>query len=123
MSLEGLQERLTALQETTSQLRDLIERLANLKFQPGSVPLGTDEEGSPSGELSAEIGQILRGGLEEQELLREEARFARPEGHDKARLTEGVERLGGELVRYASFLSCCPPPGWCAELVMGTDGC
>ncbi|GJN68420.1 hypothetical protein PLICBS_002463 [Purpureocillium lilacinum] len=100
MSLEGLQERLTALQETTSQLRDLIERLANLKFQPGSVPLGTDEEGSPSGELSAEIGQILRGGLEEQELLREEARFARPEGHDKARLTEGVERLGGELVSY-----------------------
>ncbi|UNI14846.1 Protein transport protein sec20 [Purpureocillium takamizusanense] len=97
MSLERLQERLTALQETTSQLRDLIDRLAGLKFQPGSVPLGTDEEDSPSGELSAEIGQILRGGLEEQELLREEARFARPDGHDKTRLTEGVERLGGEL--------------------------
>ncbi|KAJ6446044.1 Sec20 domain-containingprotein [Purpureocillium lavendulum] len=100
MSLEGLQERLTALQETTSQLRDLIDRLANLKYQPGAVPLGTNEEDSPSGELSAEIGQLLRGGLEEQELLREEAKFARPEGHDKLRLTEGVERLGGELASY-----------------------
>ncbi|KND95098.1 hypothetical protein TOPH_00136 [Tolypocladium ophioglossoides CBS 100239] len=97
MSLEGLQERLTALQETTTQLRDLIDRLANLEFQPGAVPLGTEEESSVSGELSAEIGQILRSGLEEQELLREEVRYVRPEGHDKARLQDGVDRLGGEL--------------------------
>lgn len=99
MSLEGLQERLTALQETTTQLRDLIDRLANLKFQPGAVPLGTDEESSVSGELSAEIGQILRSGLEEQELLREEVRYLRPEGHDKARLQDGVDRVGGDLAR------------------------
>ncbi|KAM4055153.1 sec20 domain-containing protein [Hirsutella rhossiliensis] len=100
MSLQGLQERLTALQETTTQLRDLIDRLSNLKFQPGSVPLDTEEENSPSGELSAEIGQILRSGLEEQELLQEEARYARPEGHDKARLEDGIERLGSQLASH-----------------------
>ncbi|POR33246.1 Uncharacterized protein TPAR_06556 [Tolypocladium paradoxum] len=100
MSLEGLHERLTALQETTTQLRDLIDRLANLKFQPGAVPLGTEEESSVSGELSAEIGQILRSGLEEQELLREEAKYVRPEGHDKARLQDGVDRVGGELASH-----------------------
>jgi protein transport protein SEC20 len=100
MSLAGLQERLSALQETTAQLRELIDRLAHLDFQPGSVPQGTDEESSVSGELSAEIGQLLRNGLDEQEMLQEEAKFARPEGTDKARLKEAIERLGGELVRY-----------------------
>lgn len=113
MSLQGLQERLTALQETTTQLRDLIDRLSNLRFQPGSVPLDTEEESSPSGELSAEIGQILRNGLEEQELLQEEARYARPEGHDKARLKDGIERLASQLARYAS-LPC--QPAWTPRL-------
>ncbi|KAK2593914.1 Protein transport protein sec20 [Conoideocrella luteorostrata] len=97
MSLEGLDERLTALQETTTQLRELIDRLATLDFQPGSVPQGTDEESSVSGELSAEIGQILRNGLDEQELLNEEVKYVRPEGAEKGRLKEGVERLGAEL--------------------------
>lgn len=101
MSFEGLQERLSALQETTTQLRELVDRLANLKFQPGSVPVGADEESSVSGELSAEIGQILRSGLEEHELLQEEVRYVRPDGHEKTRLQDGVERLGKELVRYA----------------------
>lgn len=97
MSFEGLQERLAALQETTSQLKDLIDRLANLRFQRGSVPLGTEEESSVSGELSAEIGQILRTGLEDQELLQEEAKYLRSEGHDKTRLKDAIERVGKEL--------------------------
>ena len=99
MSFEGLQERLAALQETTSQLRELIGQLANLEFEPGSVPLGTDDESSPSGELSAEISQLLRGGLEEQELLQEEAKYVSSDGHETAKLRDGVERLGAELVR------------------------
>lgn len=102
MSFEGLQERLTALQESTSQLRELIDRLAHLEFQPGSVPLGTEEESSVSGELSAEIGQVLRTGIEDQELLHEEIHYLKPEGHDKARLRDGAERVGQELVRYVS---------------------
>ncbi|KAG5947364.1 hypothetical protein E4U60_003217 [Claviceps pazoutovae] len=98
MSLRGLDERLTALQETTTQLRELIDRLAKLDFQPGAgLPLDMDDESSVSGELSAEIGQILRNGLEEQELLTEEVQFVRPEGAEKMRLREGVQRLGSEL--------------------------
>lgn len=100
MSLRVLEERLTALQETTTQLRELIDRLADLDFHPGAVPQDIDDESSVSGELSAEIGQMLRNGLDEQELLTEEAKFVRPEGAEKARLKEGVERLGAELARY-----------------------
>lgn len=99
MSLQGLQERLVALQETAAELRELINRLSSFEFRPGSVSLDTDEESSPSGELGAEIGQVLRSGLEEQELLQEEAKYARPEGQDKERLKDGIERLGLQLAR------------------------
>ncbi|KAK1636781.1 hypothetical protein BDP81DRAFT_394433 [Colletotrichum phormii] len=104
MSFEGLQERLTALQETTAQLKELIDRLQNLKFQPGSVPLGgTDEENSVSAELSSEISQILREEEDELELLGEEVedlRDGRPGSeveHTKTRLKDGVERLKQEI--------------------------
>lgn len=72
MSLEGLQERLVTLQETATQLQELVDRLANLKFQPGSVPLRTDEENTVSAELSSEISQILREEEDELEILQEE---------------------------------------------------
>ncbi|KAJ3503719.1 hypothetical protein NM208_g16460 [Fusarium decemcellulare] len=100
MSFEGLQSRLTALQETTAQLKELIDRLATLKFQPGSVPLTTDEENSVSGELGAEITSTLRDGEEEHELLQEEVEFMRAAEHDKERLKEGVEKVGKELTRH-----------------------
>lgn len=108
MSFEGLQERLAALQETTSQLKDLIDRLANLDFQPGSVPLDTSEEGSVSGELSAEIGSLLRDGEDEKELLQEEVEYLRHA--EKARLREGVERQGEELNRWVPCLHERRPP-------------
>ncbi|CAI6051530.1 unnamed protein product [Clonostachys chloroleuca] len=98
MSFESLQERLSALQETTSQLRELIDRLTYLKFQPGSVPLDTNEEGSVSGELSAEISQLLREGDDDQELLLEEIEFLKDdEEGGRTRLQQGVERQGKEL--------------------------
>lgn len=100
MSFESLQERLSALQETTSQLRELIDRLTYLKFQPGSVPLDTNEEGSVSGELSAEISQLLREGDDDQELLLEEIEFLKDdEEGGRTRLQQGVERQGKELER------------------------
>lgn len=99
MSFEGLQERLTALQETTTQLKELIDRLATLKFAPGSVPLATDEEGSVSGELSGEISQSLKDGEEEHELLAEEVEYVRGNAHDKSRLRDSIEKLGKELAR------------------------
>ncbi|KAL6403374.1 protein transport membrane glycoprotein Sec20 [Ilyonectria robusta] len=97
MSFEGLQERLVALQETTTQLKELIDRLATLKFEPGSVPLTTDEENSVSGELGAEITHILRDGEEDQELLQEEVEYFRGAEHDKERLREGAEKIGKDL--------------------------
>ncbi|TDZ26102.1 hypothetical protein Cob_v000671 [Colletotrichum orbiculare MAFF 240422] len=103
MSFEGLQERLAALQETTTQLKELIDRLQNLRFRPGSVPLGTDEDSAVSAELSSEISQILREEEEEIELLEEEVedlRAGRPGSeaeHTKTRLKDGVNRLRQEL--------------------------
>lgn len=109
MSFEGLQERLTALQETTAQLKELIERLQNLDFQPGSVPLGADEENVAS-ELSTEIGQILREEEDEIELLQEEVedlrggRAGSEAEHTKTRLKDGVLILKQELKRYGPLL-------------------
>ncbi|KAM0276685.1 hypothetical protein ACHAQH_006502 [Verticillium albo-atrum] len=103
MSFEGLQERLTALQETTAQLKELIDRLHNLSFQPGSVPLGGPDVDNVSTELSAEISQILREEEDELELLQEEVedlRSGRPGSeaeHAKTRLKDGLERLQQEL--------------------------
>ncbi|KAK4181579.1 Sec20-domain-containing protein [Triangularia setosa] len=104
-TIDTLSERLYALQETTAQLQELIHRLANLKFAPGSVPLTSEGEGSENvaTELSAEISSILREEEEELELLQEEIidlRGGRPgsEGeHKKQRLKEGAQRLENEL--------------------------
>ncbi|OIW34768.1 hypothetical protein CONLIGDRAFT_688711 [Coniochaeta ligniaria NRRL 30616] len=105
MSFESLQDRLAALQETTSQLQDLINRLATLKFHPGSVPLDSSPESNISTELSTEIAQILREEEEDLELLSEEITDLRPgrrrpgsdASHVKARLSDGVSRLRAEL--------------------------
>ncbi|KXX77895.1 Protein transport protein sec20 [Madurella mycetomatis] len=102
-SLDTLQERLAALQETTGQLKDLIDRLANIKFQPGSVPLSTSDEDNVATELGVEISQILREEEEDLELLQEEIidlRSGRPGSdaeHRKTRLKEGAQRLEAEL--------------------------
>ncbi|KAJ4297208.1 Protein transport protein sec20 [Collariella sp. IMI 366227] len=102
-SFESLQERLAVLQETTTQLRELIDRLANIDFQPGSVPLSTSDEDNVATELSTEISQILRDEEEDLELLQEEIidlRSGRPGSdaeHRKTRLKEGAARLDSDL--------------------------
>lgn len=108
MSLRTLQDRLVQLQETTSQLRTLIDRLGNLKLQPGSVPLSDEtdsqlDDGNVVAELGAEITHGLRETEEDLELLREEVADLKPgregsESHkSKARLRESADRLGAEL--------------------------
>ncbi|KAH9908686.1 Sec20-domain-containing protein [Xylariomycetidae sp. FL2044] len=101
-----LQDRLTVLQDATNQLQDLIERLANFNFQPGSVPLGANEDDNVSTELSSEINQILREQEEELELLQEEIIDIRPPGkpaaagnsqHAKDRLRDGAQRAEKDL--------------------------
>lgn len=71
MSFESLSERLTALQESNAQLKDLIDRLATINFQPGSVPLDTTKE-NVVGEITVEVQQTLRDQEEDFELLQEE---------------------------------------------------
>ena len=103
MSFDALHERLSALQDTTAQLKELIDRLAHLQFEPGSVPLGADDEDNVAAELSTEINQVLREEEEDLELLQEEVidlRSGRPGSeaeHNKIRLTDGVSRLDREL--------------------------
>lgn len=68
MSFETLQLRLSALQETNTQIEELIHRLGTLKFQPGSIPLeGSD--GDVSQELSEEISELMKEQAEELEIL------------------------------------------------------
>ncbi|KAI0543113.1 Sec20-domain-containing protein [Xylaria digitata] len=98
-----LQDRLNVLQDATEQLKELIHRLTNFDFQPGSVPLGTAADDNVGSELSLEINQILREQEEELELLQEEIIDIRPGKssgalqHDKDRLNDGAERLAQEL--------------------------
>ncbi|KAG7292998.1 hypothetical protein NEMBOFW57_003043 [Staphylotrichum longicolle] len=102
-SFESLQERLAALQETTGQLRELIDRLANIQFQPGSVPLSASDEDNVAAELGTEISQILREEEEDLELLQEEIidlRGGRPGSdaeHRKSRLKDHAHRLQTDL--------------------------
>lgn len=111
MSLRTFQERLVQLQETTSQIRTLIDRLGSLKLQPGSVPLGDDsdshyDDGNVVTELGVEITQGLRETEEDLDLLREEVADLKPgrDGSeaqkDRNRLRESADRLGAELKRY-----------------------
>jgi hypothetical protein len=108
MSLQVLQERLTALQTTTKQIEELISRLANFKFQPGSIPLD-DEDGDVSTELSNEIHQTLKEQVEDLELLEQEVQDL-PSGRpgsdrerDKAELRSRVARASQELKLYAQI--------------------
>lgn len=71
MSFQTLSERLTALQESNAQLKELIERLATIKFQPGSIPLD-NEEGNVMTELTSEIQQTLKDQDEDFELMQED---------------------------------------------------
>lgn len=108
-----LQDRLNVLQDATNQLKELIHRLANFDFQPGSVPLGAADDDNVGSELSSEINQILREQEEELELLREEIIDIRPGRpgnalqHDMDRLKDGAERLEQELQLYVALGPLC----------------
>jgi len=105
MSFEKVSERLAALQENNSQLKDLIDKLASIKFQPGSIPLD-DEEDNVKSELVAEIHQTISELDEESELIFEKVNdlaSGKPGSelqHQKAGLVRGVERAIGELKKY-----------------------
>jgi protein transport protein SEC20 len=102
MSFQTLSERLQALQESNAQLKDLIERLATIKFQPGSIPL-ENEEGNVMTELTSEIHQTLKEQQEDLELLQEDVydidsgRQGSELELQKGRLDQAVKRAIKEL--------------------------
>ncbi|TQS34453.1 hypothetical protein Golomagni_05163 [Golovinomyces magnicellulatus] len=71
MNIEALSERLTSLKESNIQVQKLVERLAAIDFQPGSIPLDDSEDGIVS-ELVTEILLIFKEQEDDLELLREE---------------------------------------------------
>jgi len=105
MSFQALSERLTALQESNNQLKNLIERLATIKFHPGSIPLD-DDDGNVLTELSGEIHQTLKDQDEDFELLQEEVydldsgRQGSEVEQQKDFLDQAVKRGMKELKRY-----------------------
>jgi protein transport protein SEC20 len=68
---QPLTSRLNTVSETNRSILQLIHRLSKLDFQPGSVPLNS-EEGDVRLELSAEIHESLKQCEEDLELLRQE---------------------------------------------------
>lgn len=103
MSFESLSERLTTLQESTRQARELIGRLETIKFEPGSITLDSDDDNVLQ-ELSAEISQVLKDQDEDYELLQEAVLSELPVGRPNSELQrqrdvlyEAVERDIQEL--------------------------
>lgn len=105
MSFEALSEKLAALQESNAQLRTFIDRLANFKFQPGSIPLNNAED-NVMVELCEEIKQTIKDQDEDLELLREEVldmaagRYGSELAVRKEGLENSVERAIQELRSY-----------------------
>lgn len=109
MSFETLSERLSVLQESNRQARALIDRLENINFQPGSIPLDNDDNNVMT-ELASEIKQILKEQDEDFQIFEQEVaalttprRRAKELAQEKEGLVESVHRAVAELKRYASL--------------------
>ena len=109
MSFEAVSQRLHELQETNRQLKDLIERLATIKFQPGSIPLKNEEDDSVMGELKSEIRQIIREQFDDFVLLKEDLIDLNRVKHNselqaqKNGLEQAIQRAENELKAYAQI--------------------
>ncbi|KAG4428369.1 hypothetical protein IFR05_016151 [Cadophora sp. M221] len=108
MSFQIISERLKALQESNTQLKELIDRLATINFQPGSVPLGGEEDGEENvmQELAAEIQQLIREEDEDFELLNEEVEEL-DEGKRRGELEQQKLELKGAVMRGMRELKLC----------------
>lgn len=132
MTFDSLQERLAALQETTAQVQELVDRLASLEFQPHAEHDEAEDEDDEhvAAELSAEIGQTLREEEDDLELLAEEITDLRggKEGSEaarrKERLREGLARLEAEVKRYViNQPSLNRHGGWSVGVVLDRRDC
>lgn len=98
MSFQLISERLKTLQESNAQLKELIVRLATINFQPGSVPLASDEESGVLQELAAEIHQTIRDQDEDFEVLKEEVEEL-DEGKKGSDAEDQKRQLQGAVMR------------------------
>ncbi|EKD19273.1 uncharacterized protein L3040_009287 [Drepanopeziza brunnea f. sp. 'multigermtubi'] len=107
MSFPIISERLQTLQESNAQLKGLIERLATINFQPGSVPLSSDDgEGNALQELAQEISQTIREQDEDFEIMREEVEELDVGKKGSERDVQKAE-LRGAVVRAVRELEAC----------------
>lgn len=115
---QSLTNRLNSLSESNKAILQLTQRLSKLDFQPGSVPLNS-EEGDARLELSAEIHESLKQLEEELDLLRQEVedvvqgtgslsrrRDSVREG-ERSRLAVLLARLTEDLKKYRLCLYLC----------------
>jgi protein transport protein SEC20 len=102
MSFEAVSDQLNILKEANVQLKDLIDRLANINFQPGSVPLDDDDENVAT-ELTSEIHQTIKDQDEDFELLLEEVRDL-DAGRENSELAHQKEELLSNVTRSISEL-------------------
>ena len=113
--LQSLSARLDALTEELKATIQLSNRLAQLSFQPGSLPL--EGEGDVRTELSSDIHESLKRHEEEFELLKQEvtdytgttrssqSRRESERSLEKSRLNIQVARLGEDLKQYVEPLA------------------
>ncbi|CZS94640.1 related to protein transport membrane glycoprotein Sec20 [Rhynchosporium graminicola] len=106
MSFEMISERLKALQESNTQLKELINRLATINFQPGSVPLGDNDEENVMQELAAEIHSLIREEEEDFDLLNEEVEEC-DEGKRGSEMESQKVELKGAVMRGRRELRLC----------------
>lgn len=110
MSFEVVSEKVRALQESNLQLKELIERLANLKFQPGSIPLD-EEEDNVKVELTSEIHQIIKDQEEDLSILQEDVidldlgRADNELKQQKALLDQAIKKATQQLKTYVQAYS------------------
>lgn len=100
MSLESLQLRLSALQESTAQLRKLIDQLDDINKlgSPADTHfVDVSDAETSSEEISADIKKLLRDGEDNTEALAGELEFYQPEGPHKDELQEATDAVGKDL--------------------------
>lgn len=108
MSFQSLNAKLLALEEENVQIRALVDRLANLKFQPGSVPF-SDFDDNVKEELAGEIIQTIRDQEDDLDYLMEEVldlnegRYGSELELQRDVLHQGVQRAMAELKQYVSL--------------------
>ncbi len=106
-----LSAQLTTVSESNKATLQLVDRLAKLSFQPGSLPLD-GQANDVRTELSSEIHDGLKQQEQEFELLKQEVgdvtaaahtgakRRASERDREKTRLSIQVARLGEDLKQY-----------------------